>query len=286
MFGKNEIVGQKFFSSFQGRDTLLVTSIFYTIQGEGPFAGHPAVFVRLAKCNLACSFCDTFFDAGQEMSFGEIIDTAYFRIKAAVDEAQMQPNAFRDVVLVITGGEPLLQENIKRFIRFTYEFEFAAIQIESNGTIYQDIPITATLVVSPKCLEKDGVPVRYLKPNEKMLEQADVLKFVISADPSSPYHTIPEWAYEWKKEDPHNREIYISPMNVYNDVPKAAKDARSKNVDIMLDERSLIDEKVSWWEPGLLNMEANRANHEYAAQFCMKHKLKLNLQMHLYTSIA
>ena len=72
MFGKNEIVGQKYFNEVKGEDVMFVTSIFFTLQGEGPFRGMPAVFVRLAKCNLNCSFCDTFFDDGDWLSFNQI----------------------------------------------------------------------------------------------------------------------------------------------------------------------------------------------------------------------
>lgn len=55
MFGMNEIVGLKYFKNALP-NTLTVTSRFYTLQGEGPFRGFPAYFIRLAKCNLACSF--------------------------------------------------------------------------------------------------------------------------------------------------------------------------------------------------------------------------------------
>ena len=59
MFGLNEKVGKSYFKD--AGDKLFVTSIFYTIQGEGPMRGRPALFVRLAKCNLGCSWCDAFF---------------------------------------------------------------------------------------------------------------------------------------------------------------------------------------------------------------------------------
>ena len=56
-------------------DTLIITEIFYSIQGESSFAGRPCVFVRLTGCNLRCAWCDTAyaFDAGQHMSLDAII---------------------------------------------------------------------------------------------------------------------------------------------------------------------------------------------------------------------
>ena len=60
MFGTNEIIGKKYFKDAPA-ESLFVTSMFFTLQGEGPYAGMPALFIRLAKCNLVCSFCDTFF---------------------------------------------------------------------------------------------------------------------------------------------------------------------------------------------------------------------------------
>ncbi len=84
----------------------------------------------------------------------------------------------------------------------------------------------------------------------------------------------------------YDRPIYISPMNIYNDIPLESKKARLVNKELTLEERSTIDEVISFWTPGLLNMEENQKNHEYAARFCMKHGFKLNLQMHLYASLA
>ncbi len=58
MLGKNPILKPVFSSG----ETLDVTEIFSTIQGEGPLAGEPAVFIRLSGCKLACAFCDTNFE--------------------------------------------------------------------------------------------------------------------------------------------------------------------------------------------------------------------------------
>lgn len=283
IFGKNEIVGQKYFADHP--DQLLVTSRFLTLQGEGPFRGHPALFLRLAKCNLDCAFCDTYFDKGDWYTFEQI--------KQQLDDCVgLKPYP---ELLVITGGEPMLQKNVVDFID-EYDNDFTDIQIESNGLIYQDLPNWVTLVVSPKCSEKTG---KYLHPNEKVLEMADCLKFVVSADPKSPYHKIPDWAFQWQKDRRSNHsyrtmqlgenpgtDIFISPMNMYNKEPQKAKLLHQQKDQITIDERSQVDEVISFWEPGLLDMKANQKNHEYCGQYCVDNGLIFNLQMHLYASLA
>jgi organic radical activating enzyme len=292
MFGKNEIVGQKYFND--AGDKLFVTSIFYTLQGEGPYRGEPAVFVRLAKCNLACSFCDTYFDGGDWLTFEEIstrIDDVigdYFEADVpiwATPVATMDYVMPRKMVLVVTGGEPMLQKNLGPFLEYI-RHEFQHTQIESNGTVMQDIPESTTLVVSPKCLEKNGKPVKYLQPNQDVMKRADCLKFVMNADPDSPYSSIPDWAVDFIYTDTTNKKVFISPMNIYNNEPQKSKQMRNNKNDISLAERSAVDEVISFWEEGLLNMPENQKNHEYAARYCASNGFILNLQIHLYASLA
>ena len=298
MFGKNEIVGQSFFKDAPDR-SLFVVSMFMTLQGEGPFRGEPAFFIRLAKCNLACSFCDTYFDSGDWMTFDEI-DT---KIEHTIDEFYSSIDMERpdwtytvqysgtedrhlkkQMVLVITGGEPSIQKNIAPFLD-RMNAVFQNTQIESNGIICQTLPSDTTIVISPKCLEKNGIPVRYIKPNKDTLQAASCLKFVMSADPDSPYSDIPDWAHEWRQQT--GLPVYVSPMNIYNDEPQKSKEMRNSGANrIEIEDRSTVDEVISFWEPGLLNMVDNQRNHEYAAQYCMKHGYVLNLQIHLYASLA
>jgi 7-carboxy-7-deazaguanine synthase len=292
MFGTNEIVGQKFFKDAP-ENSLFVTSMFFTLQGEGPYAGMPALFIRLTKCNLACSFCDTFFDAGDWMTYDEIEDkSAQTIIKYWADRNLPVPDWLyttstagkMNCVLVITGGEPTLQKNLTDFLKRQVNI-YKQVQIESNGTVNLDIPYGVTLVCSPKCSEKDGKATKYLAPTKQILQRANCLKFVMSADKDSPYCEIPDWAHEWKHKT--GGDIYISPMNIYNDLPHKAKVIRlEKQGDITIEERSTVDEVISFWEPGLLNMPANQTNHEYAARYCMDHGFRLNLQIHLYASLA
>jgi organic radical activating enzyme len=288
MFGTNNLIGKKKFNGI-GDDKLIVTSIFYTLQGEGPYAGLPAVFVRLAYCNLNCSFCDTFFDDGDILSFNEINSKIEETINnhwsgASVPDWVVIDGKYKNIVLVLTGGEPLLQNNINEFILLN-ENKFKAIQIESNGILNTKIPDSTTLVCSPKCAEKDGSPTKYFKPSPTILDRADCLKFVMEDKGESPYNEIPDWAVEWHKNNP-NKEIYISPMNVYNTFPQKIKLIRAEKGAITLAERSTVDEIISFWEPGLLDLTANQKNHEYVGKYCMSHGFKLNLQMHLYISAA
>ena len=105
---------------------------FFTVQGEGPTMGEPAVFVRLNECNLTCSYCDTPYtwrrsDAGYEER-RKISSEALIR-------SILDTNAGRSKRLVITGGEPLLQQRGLRSIFDSAEFYDWDIEIETNGTI-------------------------------------------------------------------------------------------------------------------------------------------------------
>ena len=73
---------------------LQVNEIFYSIEGEGLRVGQPTTFVRLARCNLRCFFCDTEFDSFEEMTIAQIVD-------------EVKRHSAKWVCL--TGGEPLGQ---------------------------------------------------------------------------------------------------------------------------------------------------------------------------------
>lgn len=292
MFGTNEIIGKKYFKDAP-KDSLFVTSMFFTLQGEGPYAGMPALFIRLAKCNLDCSFCDTFFDDGDWMTFQQINAAAYQAIiKYWSDKGEVSPEwatpsiagmSYPNIVLVMTGGEPLLQENISQFMQEQLP-RWKAVQVESNGIPDTAVPEGVTLVCSPKCMEKEGKAVKYYAPSKTILDRADCLKFVMSADANSPYNNVPQWAHDWKAKT--GKEIYVSPMNVYNSFPQKIKLLRAEKGQITMAERSTVDEKINFFEPGLLNMDAIAKNHEYVGQYCMQHGFKMNMQMHLFANLA
>ncbi|MCD6523279.1 MAG: 7-carboxy-7-deazaguanine synthase QueE [Candidatus Diapherotrites archaeon] len=116
-----------------------VTEIFYSIQGEGPFMGMPAIFIRLHGCNLRCSWCDSKYTWNDSEDYKEMSE------KQILKKIQK----YRTKHIIITGGEPLIQE-IYPLVRDLKRADYK-IHIETNGTIYK--PFLRQLdcvVVSPK----------------------------------------------------------------------------------------------------------------------------------------
>jgi 7-carboxy-7-deazaguanine synthase len=116
---------------------LKVNEIFNSFQGEGHFVGCPATFLRLSGCNLNCSFCDT------NHKKYDILDVN--SVKEIVKEYMSNAN---NNLLVITGGEPLLQEEVNKLALELIKEDYI-IQFETNGSI-KHYPMKAHYVVSPK----------------------------------------------------------------------------------------------------------------------------------------
>lgn len=121
MFGKNEVHGP--FAGENVGDLKVAEGPFYTIQGEGPDAGRPALFVRLSHCNLRCYFCDTKFDEGQWNSLPGLCDIIT-TMSASTGCA----------LVVITGGEPLLQ-NIVPLVKYLNAHGIS-VSVETAGVVY------------------------------------------------------------------------------------------------------------------------------------------------------
>lgn len=274
MFGSNKVEGQRYFKD-AADDALLVTSVFYTIQGEGPFMGQPAVFIRLAKCNLACSFCDTYFDAGDWYDLNEIV----IRAKHEIGKRFPNQNVVPRVGAVITGGEPMLQPGIGKLAQRLERENFGWVQIETNGIVYKPLPQSTTLVVSPKVVDTQK---GYSRPHKAVADRATCLKFVLSADHGSPYHKVPLWAHEWRKAT--GRLIYVSPMNIYKRMPAMAQALMEKRQPT-IDERNAA-EVVSFWDNDLLDMKANERNHTWAKEYALDNAFCVSPQMHLYLGAA
>ncbi|MBC5821152.1 MAG: 7-carboxy-7-deazaguanine synthase QueE [Candidatus Eremiobacteraeota bacterium] len=118
------------------RKMLALAEIFYSVQGEGAWVGTPAVFVRLAGCNLNCRFCDTDYSVKAFLTAEQIVA----RVRELGGECPM---------VILTGGEPLAQRESSDLIT-ALRADGRRVHIESNGSVPVELPPDVWLTVSPK----------------------------------------------------------------------------------------------------------------------------------------
>ncbi len=159
---------------------LIVNEIFSSIQGEGIHSGIPTTFIRLAGCDLRCSWCDTQYalsmDSGESMDVHEVMDSV---------------RSLKIDLVCITGGEPLLQDDVMQLILYLSE-EGYRVDVETNGA--QDISIIETrtddLMISMDVkLPSSGEGKSFLVGNLSELLDNDQLKFIIK-DENDLVHAI------------------------------------------------------------------------------------------------
>ena len=139
-----------------------VSEIFTSFQGEGPYIGTPATFLRLYGCNLNCPWCDTDISTYEMLSVDDV---------AEILMTQMEFNNIN--LLVITGGEPTLQmEEIKRLIKELPEG--IKIQLETNGSIFEYLP-EIEYVISPK-EDKEKVFFKFVICSQEDIDEVISLK--------------------------------------------------------------------------------------------------------------
>jgi len=254
------------------KDELLITKIFYTLQGEGPYAGFPAIFLRLAGCNRGdkqnCKFCDTQFQfaKGTRISFSRLLDLFYeeWHKTATYWQSHTDPP-----LVVITGGEPMMQDNIVGFIEYLARNNWSSIQIESNGDrlaagfLESRYCETVELVVSPKI-----VGTRYLPIKEAVLKRANALKFVIDGRPESPYYSIPPYATH---KDPD--QFFLSPLTVYGREVKSGEVASAWPISEHREDYSMVD------------LDSTKLNYKRAAELALKHGYRVSMQQHLFFGV-
>lgn len=207
MFGKNVVT--KPFPQEDG--SLKVHSIWYTIQGEGPDAGRPAIFIRLSHCNLRCFFCDTQFDTGEVKSLDQISREVLTHV--------WQNNCR---LVVITGGEPLLQNIIPLVEMLNSHLVYVSVET-AGSTFLPGIPRVFGPDSKNKIICSPKTP--NLSPN--LIPYIAALKYIIrnrEVDPSDGLPCmstqIPEKVtkiYRPCQSLPQDTPIYVQPMDEDDD---------------------------------------------------------------------
>jgi organic radical activating enzyme len=230
--------------------------LFYTFQGEGPIAGHPVVFARTAGCNIGakedCPWCDTkfFINDGKDWElnnlFGAIREMGNGKTKT----------------IVLTGGEPLLQKtSVENFGDMVYDAGWQ-IQLESNGYfVDSDTLLGHTIVVSPKIPHNKDT---YLPRKQAWVDRGVHLKYVVSADPTSKYHDLPQDVLdEVKAIRLKGGDVYVSAMCEYLRNPNPG-------------------EVPNIWDETLVNRSATAENYLHAATLALKYGIRVSYQTHLF----
>lgn len=150
---------------FSEQDSLQIIEIFRSVQGETSLTGLPTTFIRLAACNLRCSWCDTTysFGRGTAISLEKILN-------------QVSSNGCKYVC--VTGGEPLLQKNAIPLLNLLCESNYI-VSLETSGSLStEQVPCQVRTILDVKC-PGSKMDHKNLWSNLKRLRTHDEVKFVI-----------------------------------------------------------------------------------------------------------
>lgn len=211
--------------------------IYKSIQGESSFAGRPCIFVRLAGCNLRCSWCDSeyTFSGGYRQSEDEVI-------------AEIEKLA--PVRLVeFTGGEPLLQEReliplMNRLLAQSYE-----LMIETSGERpLERVPSAVHKIVDVKC-PGSGEVGRFRIENLASLTERDEVKFVIAN--RADYEFARDFLREHRLET-RAGAILLSPAFSKTPLPERTTQ------NALLDPRELVEWMLADGLPARLSLQIHK----------------------------
>ncbi len=185
----------------QSANILQVRHIWYTVQGEGPYAGHAAVFIRLTGCNLRCTFCDTEWDDKFD-GYRNVIEIVNYVKHIAPEHCKF---------VVLTGGEPTRQP-LSKLIPDLLDAGFK-VQIETAGSFWQE------------CMSMDGVTIvvspKLSKVHPNIWYQADAWKYVIqyghvAADGLPKGSTQINATGSSPRRPPKGAQVYLQPCDEPN----------------------------------------------------------------------
>lgn len=262
MFGTNNL-SKAIVSNGQRLD---VQSIFYTIQGEGPFAGQPAIFIRLAGCNLRCHFCDTDFESKRRSMHIYDIDHEIEHLEGN--------SVKRPTLVVVTGGEPLLQ-NVVPLTKLLASKRYH-VQFETAGTVWVEgleyyLPMEASLVCSPKAGKVHPMVELHCRN----------WKYLIREGEASTVDGLPTKSTQIMDKDqllfrPARKTdtIWLQPCEEYNVL---VKDKRPFKFVPDKENLEMSDQEVT---SAVRNEDASQRNIRLCAELAMKYNYRISLQLH------
>jgi 7-carboxy-7-deazaguanine synthase len=192
-------------------ETLAINEIFFSIQGESSYAGIPMVFVRLAGCDLRCSYCDTqyAYSESEQMSIEAIIHKV---------------ESYNCAYVEITGGEPLLQKNVYLLIDELVEKHYRLLMETGGHLDVSRVNKKVKKIVDIKC-PASGEADKVRWENLPLLTPNDELKFVI-ADRDD---------YLWAKDVIRQNKKYMQRTILFS--PVFAKQNSEELVNWILEDR-------------------------------------------------
>ncbi len=210
---------------------------YKSVQGESSFAGLPCIFVRLAGCNLRCTWCDSeyTFKGGYKQSIEEVE-------QVIADLAPVR-------LVEFTGGEPMLQAKellplMDRLLARDYE-----LMIETSGERpLADVPKAVHKIMDVKC-PGSGESERFHLPNLEALTERDEVKFVITD--RRDYEFARDFVREYELA-PRVKDILFSPA--FTNRPSIERDASN----CTMDPRRLVDWMLEDGVPARLNLQIHK----------------------------
>jgi 7-carboxy-7-deazaguanine synthase len=144
-----------------------IIEVFHSVQGEGPFTGERTSFIRTARCNLRCRWCDTTYSFGPGRP-------------RSIPSLLREVRGHRTRYACLTGGEPLLQSDSRKLLEGLSGMGLTTV-VETGGSLdvgrFRDIP-GVVLSVDVKC-PSSGMSAHNRWENLALVRRQDVVKFVI-----------------------------------------------------------------------------------------------------------
>jgi 7-carboxy-7-deazaguanine synthase len=199
-------------------NSLRITEIFLSIQGESSHAGRPCAFVRLTGCPMRCVWCDSeyTFYGGERISFEDIF--------ARLD-------GYGCKLVEVTGGEPLAQKSVFPFITELCDRDYEVL-IETGGFVStENVDPRASIILDVKC-PASGEAERNHWPNLEFLKrERDEVKFVIA--------DIADWEFAKQIIDKHRlvgrvKEILVSPVHGIENLQPIAEEISRSGLPVRL----------------------------------------------------